>query len=662
MALEIPCPQCQSILRAPEEAIGKRVRCKKCNHRFHVPSDEIVLDVLADSQMLSAIDSPVVVPPAQPAPVVPKPAANPAPDDLGLVEEPGAAAAPVVISGAAAASSNPFSFDGGSGPAPILAGTDDAAPPSPSKSRRRHAGHGDKAPAHDDKGPKKSGRKMILILGSLAAVMFFGCAGGVGAIAYYFGKTQQVAQAPPSAKADAARGVADAGKAKDKGKDKAKDKAEGKADAKGKDLAKSEPLSTDAASPPAPGPEKPAARQMKPAAMKAGAVATPAPAAPAAPVVFALPAPPTGAVQPVAREKVKIVMEAPVAAVRSVRFAHGAVPVAAVLWKSTPAFQGAGAIDTVDVYSTATKNRAERVTFPADGVTGDRLFDISPDGSRIVLELPAGKLTVYEFDKKVKPLDGIDPFAGVAGRSGPAVAARFISPTRLAVIDRAGTVDVWDVGTKARVVTGTPAGAADPKAAAAVAGAVAGGTVPVGSRGEVLQVDVDKGAARPGIAADPMNKAVLAVAADPTGKRLAAAYSGSAPGTSSLVVVDPSNPDGRISVPLPTAAGEPVDVTFAGPELVVVYVGVGRSGAILYDTEARVACAYLRTASGGDAAQYADPVDGQLWWIVPDPANAKKSFLCGTSADFDGYQGVVEQAKADKKPVFLVVRPDGLAK
>src|SRR5262249_18519773 len=53
----------------------------------------------------------------------------------------------------------------------------------------------------------------------------------------------------------------------------------------------------------------------------------------------ALPAPPSGPGELVARPKDRIALEIPAAAVRSIRFAHANPPVAAILWRSFDGFQ-----------------------------------------------------------------------------------------------------------------------------------------------------------------------------------------------------------------------------------------------------------------------------------------------------------------------------------
>ena len=119
MALEVPCPNCKSVLRAPEEAVGRKVKCKKCEHRFVIPGAAGPSESLAESLMLSVVEAPA----SKPAPMAMPPAPSAAvtkhapikvaaliadpievlvPDDEGVV---------VVSAPAPAAAADAFAFD-----------------------------------------------------------------------------------------------------------------------------------------------------------------------------------------------------------------------------------------------------------------------------------------------------------------------------------------------------------------------------------------------------------------------------------------------------------------------------------------------------------------------------------------------------------------------
>src|SRR5262245_23811954 len=56
MSVEVSCPGCGVKLKAPDDRIGKKARCKMCRTSFRVPGP--VADSLGESQMLSAVGAP----------------------------------------------------------------------------------------------------------------------------------------------------------------------------------------------------------------------------------------------------------------------------------------------------------------------------------------------------------------------------------------------------------------------------------------------------------------------------------------------------------------------------------------------------------------------------------------------------------------------------
>ncbi len=102
-------------------------------------------------------------------------------------------------------------------------------------------------------------------------------------------------------------------------------------------------------------------------------------------------------------------------------------------------------------------------------------------------------------------------------------------------------------------------------------------------------------------------------------------------------------------------------MSFTGAGTVVLAETAGGAGGVLYDAEERVPVAYLRAAAG-PAGQFPDPAAGRHWWAVPDPAGGKRAVLVAVEMPFEGYFGAVARAAADKRPAFLVLRADGLAK
>jgi hypothetical protein len=93
MSIEVPCPGCGLKLKAPDDRVGKKAKCKKCGTSFRVPGP--VVDSVGESQQLSVVttpededvpmaaaaeefDDPLPVPIPPPAPPA-RPASPPAP-------------------------------------------------------------------------------------------------------------------------------------------------------------------------------------------------------------------------------------------------------------------------------------------------------------------------------------------------------------------------------------------------------------------------------------------------------------------------------------------------------------------------------------------------------------------------------------------------------
>ncbi len=568
MAVEVPCPNCRSLLRAPDDAAGKRVRCKKCNHRFHVPGGVHVADGVGESQMLSVVDTPAAPPPA-PTP------------------------------------GNAFEFD--SGPAPV----------------------------YEDDPPRRSGRRgskgsnLLLILAVVGGVLLLGLV-GVGVVAFLVVR-------------DAANTiVSNMTVATAPGETKPPDETEPKPDSKPTDAGKTAPSPKAIRAP---------VKGKRPEGSPPSVTGPPA----------ALPAPPTGATTLVGKPKTKLALESPASEVRGVRFSEGAAPTAAVLWKSFAGFQGAGAKDTLDLYSTSTSRRYDRIEFPADGFTGSRPFDVSKDGQRVAIEQPPGKLTVYDTESKEKVIDGVDLFDG--GRTGPPSAMRFLTPDKLLVFDRAGALCLWDVPQKKAVVTGEPfgpIGAMDPMA---VVSEISGDRVFVGVPGGVVAVGVGNGQKIGATMPLPNPQWVpLGIAADPNARQVAVVFRApNATPAHGLYLFPPGGGRGvTVQVPLPDAGGTPVGVSFPSDQVITIHTD-GHAGGFIYDLENRVLTAYVRSPSG-QVVQFADSISGRYWLLAADPMDDKKSSFTAVELPFDGYFDLVNEAKGDRKPVFLVPRADGLAK
>jgi hypothetical protein len=111
MPVEVSCPGCSAKLKAPENMIGKKAKCKKCFTSFRIPGPAGTPDSVGESQMLSVVSAPT--PPLPPAPED-IPMAGAVEDDLPVEPPPSANAArmasPPTPDVAALPSADPFDF------------------------------------------------------------------------------------------------------------------------------------------------------------------------------------------------------------------------------------------------------------------------------------------------------------------------------------------------------------------------------------------------------------------------------------------------------------------------------------------------------------------------------------------------------------------------
>jgi len=113
-------------------------------------------------------------------------------------------------------------------------------------------------------------------------------------------------------------------------------------------------------------------------------------------------------------------------------------------------------------------------------------------------------------------------------------------------------------------------------------------------------------------------------------------------------------------IPLPADFGTPAAVQFAGDAAVAVLAD-DRSSVLLFDLEGNAMIGYLKRPNE-PAVQIPDGTAGRYWWIVPDPLDPKKSAFTSVEMPFDEYFKLAGEAKASKKPIFLVPQADGLGR
>ena len=634
MSIEVPCPNCRSVLRAPDEAAGRRVKCKKCEHRFRLPgaAEAPNAGAIEESQLLSVIDS---VPPAPVvAAVVVPPPAGVVPTVVVPVGVPVAEAIPAIpvpTPATAADPGNPFAFSPNGA---VVVGpdrTDDDDEDAPRGSRHR--------PARQKAGGGVG--KVLLIVGVIAIVFLVGAGGAALGVYYLLVK-------PAVTKATAVIEAVPLPPVETKA-EKSPDPKAATESTKPKDAGKTKPGGVG---------RQTRGKDKGGAATPDRSVVVPRTTAPA----FQLPDPPAGAGKLIAPARDKLTLDVPTAQIKAVAFGGKNPRAVAVFWNMFGGFQGAGAKDAVDVYSVSTGRPSAHFELPADGISGPRGFDLSPDGNRVAVELPAGKLTVFDVDSKEKLLDGIDPFAGSPTPRAGMAGVKFVgSPDVVAVVDKAGAVDLWDVKSKARTASGRAAGASGGSPPALPD--LAAQQLWLFAQGAVTEVSAQT--ADPGVSvtvADPAG-APLGVAIDATGRKGAAVFrdSGTAHG---LAVLDlrPGKYTVTDKLALPEKAGVPSGVSLLGAGSVAAVQLADRSACLVFDAEHKVPAFYIKAASGPAVKHFGDADADRLWWALPDGADGKKSLLVSVDANFDDYQMLVAEAQSGKKPLYLTPRADGLAK
>ena len=376
-----------------------------------------------------------------------------------------------------------------------------------------------------------------------------------------------------------------------------------------------------------------------------------------------LPAFPAGPGTVFVAAKYKLPVEVAPAKARRVLLSGGDAGIAAVVWRSFEGYKAAGATDTVDRYSLKSGRRVDRQELPADAGPGPRLADLSPEGGRLAVESPAGRLTVWDLDAKAKLIDGLDPYADAGPAARPGIAAvYFLAEEKVAVVSRRGAVDVWDVGSKTQSVAGVPPGRGKPADPPADRRSVAitpdRRAVLVYAGGVVSAVSTQTGKPVASLALPRAPDAGYALAADASGARVVAAYRATDPGPHTVVLMARFG-DERPSllVHLDPAAGMPVVAAWTGQETAVVVTdkGVG----LVLDGEVNRVVAAVKPAAG-PAVHEPGAMAATDWCLLPDPADGKKSVLVGVPLPFDSYFGLREAAGA--APVGLVIGPEGLGR
>jgi len=674
MLNEVSCPKCQAKLRSNNDLTGKTVRCSKCQERFRAsPNNAPVGASLGDSQTLSAVEIAALKPMAKPVR-----SALEAIDDLPVLDAMPAVKTvvkPVAISipAPAASSANAFAFDEAPEPprkkraraeedeeeetsAPkkkkksrddeeeqetvvdeIASPTatdafsfDEAPTPSNKKSKRRIEDDEDDEDDDDEEDAKpkrgrpkvaKKGPSVLLLAG--IAIGFLVLAGG-GVAAYLMLGKKDVAKAPTSA----AKSVA--APEPDTKATKPDTKATG-----------TEPITKPTGKgkpPPKGGPKTP------PAAPKSNI-----PKAPAAETKLA------------SVTKDKFTIDTSPDSIKAFRIVgDGPDRKIFIARNSFAGFQGQGAIDTIDRYAIDSGAKTGSCDVKSDGVKWPRPIEASPDGKHLIVEGPAGKLSLYSFEEKKFLIEGADPFAGQANRKGPLKGLNWMGNDTFLVSDANGSTDEWSVADKKVKKAGPKLPDAEADAKIVVH--------PLDDKGEVLAVLRDsqffliqKGKAQ-GPGSLPEASAVpIALAGSTLADRVKMAVVAQIKDTTQhmVYILNFSDKDkGPIAIRLPDGIGTVTDIGWQSVDSLIVTIE-GGAAALLIDLEEEFPVGYIKSPSA-KAHVFGKATFNSLWYAVADATG--KTQLSGVNLDFDGYKKMAEDAKASKIPVYIVPDEKGISK
>jgi len=609
MPLEVACPACGTKLRAPNDAVGKRVKCRKCEHRFRIPGDipgEIIAEPVGESQMLSIVE------PASPPPVTP----------------------PIAPSG------DPFSFDEPGGPVVSVGGRgrkpaarkpdrrDDELKPEPLSQGKR-----------DDK-PAKSGgtKKILLIVGGILVFLFLLCVGGVAAVYFFIlAPAIETVRTLPTAKPTiiAVPTEAEPGPA-----NKVPDaRPKGGKGGRPVEKAAAEPDKADA----------PAGNDATAAKPKAAPAAKPG----------------SGAL--VAPRKQSVIIDVPLEALIDVTFGGGESPTIAVLWESDKGFQGAGGKESVDLVTVLSGFRSARFEFPAVGNSprGTRRgFTLCPSGKFVALERPMNKLTLIQPDAKKLIVDAKDPFEGEAWANGRIRLLAFPgTDSHVVALENSGLGNAWATAdgkpvksTVERMPFEFPAG----KPLSLFPHNANSATAAMYFDGKLSTVSLDPkavGTIKSSVAAPPSWAAgkAYALVADGKAKTFAAFV-----GTGIATFVNAKKPGGA-SHPRPD--GEFITANFFNGDRLLATLTDNPPAISVKDLE-RGQDLYSASLPDGGSSPYGpriflDPAQNLIWYAVKD-ADATKTRLIAVRPDPDDAQTLLDESKAAGRPMSLACTVDGL--
>lgn len=325
-----------------------------------------------------------------------------------------------------------------------------------------------------------------------------------------------------------------------------------------------------------------------------------------------------------------------------------------------------------DVYSGVSGRRADRVE-----VTGRPNFtDVTAD-RRQGLAVFGTQATVWDLTTKEKLLDAADVYAGKPDhqKAGLAAAAflgdadaRVTAATgKLLLVSAAGAVSVYD--TKAKAITGeyavpgVPPGSLTPGRSLAVYGGGVGVVVAVGSALHDVAAAPKVEAKRTiDLGGTPARALALAAARD---GRILFAFDLDAAGDRGVLYLPHGATDtkGTRWFRWPRTADEPTGAFFGHPEAAGVSTAGGDGPAVvLFDTSREGK--WLAPLGIARAAQglIATGGDEWLWYAVPDPAKPGASLFRGLSLPINGFAALAAAGRAGRAVPTFRLDASGLAK
>ena len=324
-------------------------------------------------------------------------------------------------------------------------------------------------------------------------------------------------------------------------------------------------------------------------------------------------------------------------------------------------FNGFGAEDTIYRFEGGSGADAGSVKVKGEGCVWPRPFEASPDGKQILIEAPAGKLTLYDFEEKKFLLEGVDPHNGMAMREGPMKSCGWLTDGKFFVVDKNSSIDIWSAAEKKVLTVGL--GLNNPKTedtAKIIATAV-------GSSGKYVVSTLDNQSMVTSNGAPAIQKPIqyaangaipLGIAGDVTGEKVAYLYQ-SGIDQYELAVGDTKTAPTK-TIQLPADCGKALEVSWQAQDTIVVSIEGGQA-ALLIDTEEMIVVGYLKcpTAKGQVFAKGMFPL---IWWAIPDSMDPKKTVIASAKLDFDDYSKMRTDTKLSRNIPYLVPREDDLAK